>query len=710
MTQDILIKSPKLVIPDGLKNFWGALLSEIAGQKDRVFLWLPVFFGFGIAAYFALKAEPPAWPSLIALALGSTLTLFFWNLREHWFPARYLALCLTGFVLMAAGFSAAQLRTALVHTPMLGDAIGPVDVEGEIVTIEDQGEGQGSRIVLKELVIEDLAPDHTPSNIRLKLRKDEGFTAGDRISALARINPPSPPVTPRAFDFQRYAYFKGLGGVGFIYNQPTLLSQKTHAGFFEKLRAGIIAQIEDHISYPTASVVITLMTGERGTITDEDKQAMRDSGLAHLLAISGLHVGMVAGVLFFFSRLLMAAVPALALHHPIKKYAALIALIGAFFYMLTVGATIPTQRAMMMTGLVLVAIMMDRSPFSLRLVALAAMVILIISPESLMSVSFQMSFAAVVALICFYEWIRPVWSSFHRRAGIMRRAALYLTGVCLTTVIAGFATGLFSLYHFQTFAVFGVIANLVAVPLMAFIVMPMAVLSYLLMPFGLDGLSLSIMNWGVEWVLATAHWTADLDGAVFRVRAWPGLPFAIAALSALSFLIWKGRGKYLTACIFILSFIPIMLHKAPDLQVSSDFDLVSVRAPENGLLWLSTGMRDRYAAENWLRLNGQSEDDKRIWPKEGGAPGFPMTCGAYGCRGTAKGQNIAVARKPQAIAEDCAWADIVLSPHPVEQACAASIVIDRFDVWREGAYALWLGPSPHIENVAETRGTRPWTE
>lgn len=445
---------------------------------------------------------------------------FLWRMQaqSRFFNASYLFCILIFFV--ALGFTVAQWRAHQVYTPMLFKKISPVEIVGVVQKIEPLD--KGVRIILEDIEIERLSDEQTPRKIRLKFRDGATIQAGQTIKVLAGLNPPSGPVAPGAFDFQRMAYFQGIGAVGFAYGAPEILEVSEYSPMaLREVRQKITSAVQAQTQDPQQSIIVALMTGQRGAITNDHWQALRDSGLAHLLAISGLHVGIVAGVLFFFSRLLMACSMHLALHHPIKKYAAVIALIGAFFYTLMVGATVPTQRALIMTGFVMIAIMLDRSPFSLRLVALAALVVLFFSPESLASVSFQMSFAAVVSLICFYEWLRPVWVGLHRRAGMMRRFALYFAGVSLTTIVAGFATGLFALFHFQNFALYGVLANMIAVPLMAFIVMPLIVLSYVFMPIGLEGIVLHAVEWGVGWILATAHFVAGLDGAVWHVSAWP---------------------------------------------------------------------------------------------------------------------------------------------------------------------------------------------
>lgn len=687
------------------------IVSELAQQKSHLFLWVPVCFALGIGVYFGLDSEPPwYWAGLLSVA---ALGLVFWLFRQQDNAPVYKAAFIgaLGLFLTFAGFSAAQIRTGLVYTPMIVKKISPVGVEGTIEKIEPLGGKDGSRVILSDVVIERIDKKATPKRVRLKIRKDEGLQAGQRVKLLAGLNPPSPPVAPHAFDFQRMAFFQGIGAVGFSYNAPEILQETSGAKQLETIRQKISGKINSAASDPQAAILIALTTGQRSAIREEDREALRGSGLAHLLAISGLHVGMVAGVLFFFSRLLLACFPNLALHYPIKKWAAFIALIGALLYTLIVGATIPTQRALIMTGLMMAAIMYDRSPFSLRLVALAAFLVLLFSPESLTSVSFQMSFAAVVALICFYEYIRPIWMGMHRKAGILRRVFLYFAGVSLTTLIAGAATGLFALYHFQQYAMYGMLGNLIAVPLMAFIVMPLIVLSYVLMPFGVEGVILPFAEWGVKWILETAHWVANMDGAVWHVSSWPQSIFILMVLSIWIWMVWQGRLRHVALSVFALLIVAACFYKQPDMLISTNVDLVSVRN-DDGQVWLSTGRKERYAADNWLRANGLEGSKKNIWPREGSIEGFPLTCDSIGCRGEIKGKKVAVSFAPQAWQEDCRWADLLISQTPVPyEACEAKRVIDYFDVWRSGAHAVWLSEEGiEIKTVENVRGKRPWAQ
>lgn len=688
------------------------LWEEIASQKTRALLWVPFCFAIGIAIYFGLKFEPPIWLGLIGAVITLILSTVSWKFQTDQLASKAVIIISLIIAIIAAGFLTAQVRSHMVYTPMLLKKMSPVGLDGMIESLEPLGQNEGSRVILTDLEIERLSADQTPRKIRVKIRKDEGLRTGQRIKILAGLNPASGPVATGAFDFQRMAYFKGIGAVGFSYTTPEIL-EDTAEGLFnlKRIRQKITERLAAQTTEPQQSIIVALMTGQRGQISDDNWRTLRESGLAHLLAISGLHVGMVAGGIFFFSRLLMACSQTLALQHPIKKYAALIALIGALFYTLMVGATIPTQRALLMTGVVMVAIMLDRSPFSLRLVALAALVVLFFSPESLTSVSFQMSFAAVVALICFYEWLRPFWVGAHRHSGFIRKCVLYLVGVSLTTLVAGLATGLFALFHFQNYAMYGLLANMIAVPLMAFLVMPLIVLSYVLMPFGLSGLIMPIVEWAVGWILATAQYVSNLDGAVWLVPSWPHWIFIVMVICLWTLMVWKGRLKVITLPVLTIMIGLILIYKQPDILISSKIDLVSVR-DDNGSLWLSTGRKERYMAKNWLRLNGQKEDDKKIWPREGSTSNFPLSCDSFGCRGEVNSQRVSVAYTNKAWQEDCKWADIVIAQGPVPyKGCSAKYVIDYFDGWRDGAHAIWLTPNEiKITNVEDIRGKRLWTQ
>ncbi|MEM6780825.1 MAG: ComEC/Rec2 family competence protein [Pseudomonadota bacterium] len=685
---------------------FGPIMNVILLQKDRLILWCPVMFAVGVGIYFSLKHEPNLTLSCISFVLFAFMWGAGWKIKEYKAYGHFLWLFGGAFCLISAGLVTAQLRTQAVYTPMLEKRIAYADVIGTIDFIETQEAGRGSRIIFKDVEIEELSLSDTPRKIRLLVRKDEGLRVGDRVSMLAGLNPPSPPVSPGAFDFQRYAYFKGLGAVGFVYRAPEVLERSGSGAFLKSLQAKMGENIRQVLDFPEAAFAMALMTGQRGAITDEDKKAMRDAGLAHLLAISGMHVGMVAGALFFASRLLMALWPAFALNYPIKKIAAVIALIGVIFYTFLVGASVPTQRALMMTGLVLIAIMVDRSPLSLRIVAIAAFVVLFISPESLMSVSFQMSFAAVIALISFYDAFRDQWGSLYANRGLLKRIGVYGLGIIITTIVAEIAIAPFALFHFQHHSVYGLLGNLMAVPVMAFVVMPMLVLSACLMPLGLDFIPLHVAGFGIDLMLKAAYWTSGLEGSVFNPPSFDPKALLFVVIGGLFLCFCVDKARLASVPFFVIALILTFQTKQPDILVSDKADLIALRGEDNKLV-VSTRQKNKYAVENWLRMNGQEGEKPERWPSEGAMDGFALQCDDAGCRGELKGYKIAIAHDQGAWQEDCRWAEIMIASIPVDD-CAAPYTVDRFSVHREGAHSIYLDETVTIKTVERERGARLW--
>ena len=454
----------------------------------------------------------------------------------------------------------------------------------------------------------------------------------------------------------------------------------------------------------SGTIAAALMTGERGRIPEQKLEALRDAGLAHLLAISGLHIGLIAAGLFFSVRGLLALIPTLALDYPIKKWAALVALPGAFAYLMLVGATIPAQRAFLMTGLVLLAVLLDRRALSMRLVAWAALVTLLFSPESLLSVSFQMSFAAVTIMITAYEGRRR----FFRQSGSdfwsLRSLAGYLAAIAATSALATAATAPFAIFHFNHLALYGVIANVIAVPVTAFWIMPAALLAFLMMPLGLEALPLWLMGQGIELVVATAEGVSGLPSAALTVPAMPlwGLVACVAGGPWLS--IWLGPWRFLGAIPLAAGGLSIALLSKPDVLVSGDARLIAVHL-ESGAFWRSSRRVNRFDAEIWARRAGLNFDELETPDAEE----LPR-CDSQGCIFTNAGQKVALAATAGAVAEDCALVDMMISRVPIRRDCTQPLVIiDRFDLWREGAHAIWIGADRIVvKTVAESRGSRPW--
>ncbi|MCA8934193.1 MAG: ComEC/Rec2 family competence protein, partial [Rhodospirillaceae bacterium] len=468
-------------------------------------------------------------------------------------------------------------------------------------------------------------------------------------------------------------------------------------------RADMVARIDQALDPPAAGFAAALLTGQRGGVDDATYEVLRDAGLAHLLAISGLHVGLVAGGVFVLVRLLGSLNERLAVTRPIKKWAAVAALLSAVAYMLVVGAPVPTQRAVLMTGLVLLGVLADREALSMRLVAWAALVVLVLAPDSVVSASFQMSFAAVVGLVAAYEWLAPRMGRWRRGGGMARAVLLYLAGVLVSTAVAGLATAPFSLFHFQAVATAGALANLLAVPLTAFWIMPFGMAAYLAMPLGVEEGPLYLMGLGVSALVWIAGEAAQLAGGSARFAPPPAWGLALLSLGGLWLCLWR-RPWRLWGCLAVAAGLASSaIERPPDLLVSDTADLTGLIEGEPRHLVLTSLNRERFAARAWadrfaagavVALADLPEDRQR--------------CDGLGCIVHHAGTTLALVADPRALDEDCAAADLLVAEVPVFQPCAA-VVIDRFDVWRHGAHAVWLGDGPpRIETVAEHEGDRPW--
>ncbi len=686
----------------------------VLAERDRWVLWLPVMFGSGIAIYFGLSFEPPLWLGPVGVAAVLLAAFVVRKTGGQGGGALLAVLVMAGMTV--AGFAAAQWRTAAVAAPVLNERIGPTTVSGLVIDVETFP--NGSRVTFEKPRIAGLRPDRGPQKARLKLRgKQPAVSPGQWLRVRAILTPPSPPAQPGGFDFQRHSYFRQLGAYGFSIGTAEIIGDGKQGMDFltlglARVRQAVTARVLAGLDGPAGAVAAALMTGERSSIPSALMDSMRDSGLAHLLAISGLHIGLMAAILFVGLRALMALSEPLALHFPIKKWAAAAAIAGAFAYALIAGATVPTQRAFLMVGLVLLAVLVDRKGLSVRLVAWAAMVILVLRPESLLGPSFQMSFAAVIALIAAYEWIseRRRWAGHveSRLPSWARKLGIYLAGVALTTVIAGAATTPFAVYHFNRFADYGLAANLMAVPVTALWVMPWAVAAFVLMPFGLETLALAPMGWGINVVIAVAETVSSWPGAVTLLPSMPTLALAAIVLGGLWMCLWRRRWRLLGLAGMAAGLAAIAVTQPPDILVDGRGRLLAVRSAD-GSVAFSTLRRERFIRGIWLRRFGQDEA-RAIWPKNGTRPDQRLSCDLQGCLYRVGGRVAALAYGEGALAEDCWEADVVVSIVPVRRACPANLaVVDRFDLWRHGGHALWLDETGvRIETVNGSRGDRPW--
>ncbi len=680
---------------------------SFVSQRRRWVLWLPVLLGLGIGFYFSLTFEPSLYFGIImSLSLG----MFAYGVRAK----TGLSVLFQALFVISLGLTVATLRTWWVAVPTLNAETGPVSVSGQVERLEVLD--TGLRVTLGSLTISRIGPDATPERVRIKLtgRDQPQFQPGDWLQMRANLRPPPAPAMPGAFDFQRQSYFQGIGGVGFSYGPPSVIGQAPRDGInslryaFQRLRLHMSTTIQSKLPGESGHLAAALMTGQRGSIGETVMDDMRASGLAHLLAISGLHVGLIAGLVFFAVRAGLALFPTIILRFPVKKWAAAAAIFAAFGYAMLAGATVPTQRAFMMVALVLLAVLFDRKAVSMRLVMWAALVILLFSPESLLGASFQMSFAAVVALVAVYESLKRQGPFAKPAQTFWGRIGRYVVGVAISTAVAGAATGVFAAFHFNRVADFGLVANIVAVPVTALWIMPWAIVAYILMPLGLDGWALIPMGWGIEAVILTAHEVASWPGSVTLVPAFPVWGLASVALGGLWLALWQGWFRFLGFPVVIAVGAGMMFVAQPDVLIHQNAKMAAVAMPSGGYAF-STLTSAKFERAVWQRRAGQ-EDNGNRW-SDFAQTGQQFSCDGLGCLYRVGHHTIAFATTEDAQMEDCAMAHVVVVDQPITTCQNTNYLISKRDLLKWGTHGVWLteeGAVRKIETVNGLRGQRPW--
>ncbi len=657
-------------------------------EAGRGFLWLPVAFGIGILIYFNLPREP----NLIALAsLAVFLFAATWN-RRHTATALRLVVVATA---IASGLLAAKVRTDWVDAPALARE-GTTTVTGWIAATEESASG-GKRVLIRVASVDKVAPAAQPQIARVTIRaKATDLHVGDAVSVLASIGPPSGPLMPGGYDFAFAPFFQRIGASGFAFGtaKPANLGPPPWSIRISEplaaLRDTLRVRIEQALPGNYGHIAAALIMGDQHGIAEATQDDMRASGLGHILSISGLHLALVAGSVFWLIRALLALSPALALNFPIKKWAAGAALAVATFYTGISGAEVATVRSWVMLAIMLTAILVDRRALTLRNVAVAALVILVFSPESLLSISFQMSFAATVALISAYEAI-ALWRSRSLREADARERTWFtrfrdgFVTLLLTSLVAGLATAPFGAYYFQRVAPLTLVANIAAAPAVSVVVMPMALLAVVAMPFGLEALPLKAMQWGLEWMLAVAHQTAAWSQGLGGVPAFPAPALLLMVAGFLWLTLWRERWRLVGIAPILLALPIAASAPRPDVVVDEDASAVAVRG-DDGRFSVLGGKGAKFEVQNWLRADA---DTRAV-----NAPDLTrgVSCDTLGCTGhLADGRIVAFAQRRDAFAEDCLNAAIVISRYDAPPGCDAhALVIDGNVLGKFGAHAVYV--------------------
>lgn len=698
-------RQPPLTVAQFIRHWRNAIAAifEREVELGRAALWFPVLFGTGILIYFALPAEPSLAALLVGTIVACALTFAFRG-RVGWFRF-WLAIAV-----LSGGVAVMKARTEVVSAPILAQSyVG--DLTGWVEDIERFGPNE-RRLVVRVLSLEDIPAAETPFRVRISVRGQfDEVAVGAAVQGLVSLRPPPAPVMPGGYDFGRELFYRQIGASGFAYGPPDLIDiGQAPFGIRWKVpiaefRAGVGHTVETTLPGETGQIANALITGDRGGIPDETTEALRQSGLGHMLAISGLHMALVAGGVFGFLRAAFALSSTLTLRYPIKKWAASGAIIAAAGYLVLSGAGIATQRSFIMLCVMLFAVLLDRRAFSVRNVAIAAFIVLVVKPEALLTASFQMSFAATLALIAGFE----VVSDRRRRRNaigpaaestLARRTMFWVGGLLLTSILAGLATTPFAAFHFNRTAPLSLIANLAAVPALSLIVMPAALVAVLVMPLGLEGAPLWLVDLGLSYIVGVADAVAGWTGDAGLVASAPTASLLAVAFGLVWLCLWRTRWRLAGLPIILVGISAAALTPRPDLLIEESGEVVAVRGADGTYRVVGSG--STYEVETWLRADADPRARNDDALEEG------VACDNLGCTAVIGDTSlrVAVALDYAAFPDDCRLAAIIVSPLNAPEDCR-SLVIDRDDLARGAAHALYLEQRTGTEIGFRIVATRP---
>lgn len=702
----------------------GWVLAQVTAQADRWPLWTPVVFGAGAATYFGLKSEPPLWlgGALTALAAGLVLA-------AHWYGRSRLAVIAATLLMFAAGgFANGSLATWLADAPRIPSGYGVGTVEGWVVDVSSPSTGRG-RLLIAPTRISHLDASALPARIRVVVEPDQVVGPGEAIRLTALLNPPPRPAAPGSFDFARDAFFERIGGVGLAMRQPAIISLPD-PGWRLKVELGLnrvrwrvarsltedIALFAPQAGQGARGLAAAVTTSNEAWLPEEDAQGLRGSGLAHMLAIAGLHTAAVCGFVFAALRLLVAAWPWLAVRVSGKKVAAAGALIAVLGYLALSGAHPPAKRAAITASVAFAAMLLDRRAISLRSLAIAALLVLLVQPEAVVQPGFQMSFSATGALVAMAEiWprrFRPINAPWPILA--LQKARDWAVALFMVSFVAGAATGPFALQHFNRMANYGVLANLTADFIASAIMMPALAVS---LPFEALGIGrdwlwapLTIAGWAARGVLEIGKFCSTAPGAQVTWPSAPSIAMLLAFLGILFAVLWKGPLRWIGAP-FAFAVMLWPRPPAPVAWVAGDGNGAAI-VRDGVMIPLKPGKRT-YATDLWSARRGFKHA-----ADEDAARDLSFDCDRKSClplAGTEPALGVWWSTRPppyQRLDAICRASSIVVlrSDIPPPPACEGKTVIGPADLDAGGAAELFSERgSLRLSWSEPIRGRRPWT-
>ncbi|HWA00833.1 MAG TPA: ComEC/Rec2 family competence protein [Caulobacterales bacterium] len=694
-----------------------ALAGIWALQRDRWILWLPVGVIAGAAAWITAPADPPTWLGgavfMGALAL-SCVFAFLPSRRVDGADVLLRRILAGAFAMLAAaglGAAAAQVRTWEVSAPPFVSPPGPVEVRGWVADL-DAGQS-GPRLRILTASIEGLAAP--PRYVRVAVPARAVLTPGRAVSCRAVLAPPAGPLAPGGYDFARRAFFERLGASGYSYGRCRPIELSPPPNLLDRLRLRLAAMrydlsaaIQDISPGRGGAIAAALVAGDRSAVDNATNTALQNSGLGHLLSVSGVHMGVVGGLVFAALVWSLALIPPLALRAPVRKIAAAGALAALAFYVVISGWSVPALRSYIMACVAFGAILIDRPAISMRGLALAALVATLLFPESVLEPGFQMSFAATMALVALYEIARrprsePILPAPGPLIGVLQWMGRGMAAALGVSLVAGLATDPFALYHFQRFSLYALAANMAIAPIMSFVVAPAAGVAAVLAPFGLADAPLKAMAAALDLVAAIGDAFGSRPEAV---RALPRPPDA-ALIACVGGLLWAclWRGALRWGALAAIPLVLLCHVGAPRPVIAFDSDLRALFVREDGHWSLLRGAsRSNYGAEKLGAMLGVSPVQvAHLAPPEGCTPSF---CAL-------RQGDVLLAFDAAGLAHSCRAGAVVLTriaaPARYKQQCRVTMV-DAADLARLGGGMIYETPRGlRLQRASPLAVRRPWT-
>lgn len=641
-----------------------------------------VAFVTGIGCYFGLNEEP-------SLSLISGVCLFFlvlWGLvRRH----LYGRLCIGILTCFMLGMWLTSIRSHYVSAPVLNEMIYDTVVSGKVVSVSKAPDKQ--RILLKDLSILGVPSDQTPKFVRLTADFEfPKITLGDQIEVTTSLWPPSLPAVFGGYDFARQLWFEQIGATGRIAQVRNIISRPENTLFskIEDIRQFISLRLQEVLSYNQAQVAIPLVIGDQQVVSQEMYDLFRFSGIAHVLSVSGFHLSLVGGGIFFLIRLLLAFFPRLNGRINTKKVAVVGALIVAFLYLVLSGVQIPAVRAFIMLSLVLIAVFFDRNPFSARFAMIAGILMLVARPELLLNIGFQLSFMAVFALVTLFE---PLFQRFKSNDGFLKSFKNIIITLILVDVLATLSTVPLIIYHFNQVVPYSILGNLATTFLFSFFVLPLLMAGLIIMPFGGEELFFASAGYGIDYIISVCRFICDLPGAMIGVPSF-NTSVLILMITGIFLILTRTRFAYIGACIICIGGIFAFLSPKPDVILSHR--LAGYR-DESGKLVVLAPRAFEYPmkAGVWLRRDGQFPDYMRV-------PDVDRLPDQLHVRGI----TVALSDKK------CHDVDVSLVPSFDEGKTCDGLIITDADLKEQGTYSLYKKQTHiHIKTARDFVGKRLWS-